>query len=219
MDCRLITVPFGPLDSNMYIITGSAGAFIVDPSVDPKKAEDVSGIKGLSTGEGNIKGFLLTHGHHDHIKYIDAWQKAYPDANVFFSSNDKELLGNGFMNCSYMEGSETVYTFKFTNVAGMYGMNIFKDGDFEIKVFETPGHTMGSVCFLVSAGEESMLFTGDTVFAGSVGRTDMPGGNSKELMNSVKRISKFPPELKVYPGHGPASTIGDEIMFNPFFEI
>ena len=219
MDCRLITVPFGPLDSNMYIITGSAGAFIVDPSVDPKKAEDVSGIKGLSTGEGNIKGFLLTHGHHDHIKYIDAWQKAYPDANVFFSSNDKELLGNGFMNCSYMEGSETVYTFKFTNVAGMYGMNIFKDGDFEIKVFETPGHTMGSVCFLVSAGEESMLFTGDTVFAGSVGRTDMPGGNSKELMNSVKRISKFPPELKVYPGHGPASTIGDEIRFNPFFEI
>lgn len=203
----------------MYIITGSAGAFIVDPSVDPKKAEDVSGIKGLSTGEGNIKGFLLTHGHHDHIKYIDAWQKAYPDANVFFSSNDKELLGNGFMNCSYMEGSETVYTFKFTNVAGMYGMNIFKDGDFEIKVFETPGHTMGSVCFLVSAGEESMLFTGDTVFAGSVGRTDMPGGNSKELMNSVKRISKFPPELKVYPGHGPASTIGDEIRFNPFFEI
>ena len=203
----------------MYIITGSAGAFIVDPSVDPKKAEDVSGIKGLSTGEGNIKGFLLTHGHHDHIKYIDAWQKAYPDANVFFSSNDKELLANGFMNCSYMEGSETVYTFKFTNVAGMYGMNIFKDGDFEIKVFETPGHTMGSVCFLVSAGEESMLFTGDTVFAGSVGRTDMPGGNSKELINSVKRISKFPPELKVYPGHGPASTIGDEIRFNPFFEI
>ena len=203
----------------MYIVTGPAGAFIVDPSVSPKKTEEFCSIQGLSTGESDVKGLLLTHGHHDHIKYIDEWMAAYPDANVFFSSNDKELLGNGFMNCSYMEGSETLYSFKFTNVAGMYGMNIIKEDGFEIKVFETPGHTMGSVCYLVSTGDEDMLFTGDTVFAGSVGRTDMPGGNSKELMNSVKRISKFPPELKIYPGHGPASSIGNEIRFNPFFEI
>ncbi len=202
----------------MYIVTGPAGAFIVDPSVSPKKAEEFSSIQGLSEGESDVKGLLLTHGHHDHIKYIDEWMAAYPDANVFFSSNDKDLLGNGFMNCSYMEGSETIYSFKFTNVAGMYGMNIIKEDGFEIKVFETPGHTMGSVCYLVSTGDEDMLFTGDTVFAGSVGRTDMPGGNSKELMNSVKRISKFPPELKIYPGHGPASSIGNEIRFNPFFE-
>lgn len=203
----------------MYIVTGPAGAFIVDPSVSPKKAEEFSSIQGLSEGESDVKGLLLTHGHHDHIKYIDEWMAAYPDANVFFSSNDKDLLGNGFMNCSYMEGSETIYSFKFTNVAGMYGMNIIKEDGFEIQVFETPGHTMGSVCYLVSTGDEHMLFTGDTVFAGSVGRTDMPGGNSKELMNSVKRISKFPPELKIYPGHGPASSIGNEIRFNPFFEI
>ncbi len=203
----------------MYIVTGPAGAFIVDPSVSPNKAEEFSSIQGLSEGESDVKGLLLTHGHHDHIKYIDEWMAAYPDANVFFSSNDKELLCNGFMNCSYMEGSETLYSFKFTNVAGMYGMNIIKEDGFEIKVFETPGHTMGSVCYLISTGDEDMLFTGDTVFAGSVGRTDMPGGNSKELMNSVKRISKFPPELKIYPGHGPASSIGNEIRFNPFFEI
>ena len=76
---------------------------------------------------------------------------------------------------------------------------------------------MGSLCFLADLDGEEVMFTGDTVFRGSVGRTDMPGGSSKMLMESVRRISKFDPDLKIYPGHGPESTIGDEIKFNPFF--
>lgn len=203
----------------MYILIGSYGIFIVDPSVLPEKAESFCGMPGLSKGECHVSGLLLTHGHHDHIKYVDEWQDTYPNARVFFSGNDKELLSNGYMNCSYMEGSQVVYDFNFFDVAGMNGAVIYKDMDIEIKVFETPGHTMGSVCYLVRQGGEDALFTGDTVFCGSVGRTDMSGGSMKYIVESVKRISKFDPSLKIYPGHGPDSTIGDEIKYNPFFEI
>ena len=217
MDSRLIPIPLGPLESNMYLITGSSGVYIIDPSVSPERAEEYTGMPGLAKGECSVKAILLTHGHHDHIKYVNAWIELYPAAQVFFSGNDKDLLSNGFMNCSYFEGSEVVYDFKFSNLAGTYGQMAYKDDDVEIKAYETPGHTMGSLCFLVSMCGEEMMFTGDTVFRGSVGRTDMPGGNSKMLMESVRRISKFDPELKIYPGHGPKSTIGDEIKFNPFF--
>ena len=203
----------------MYLITGNSGVFVVDPSVSPERAEDYCKMPGLSKGECHVRALLLTHGHHDHIKYVEEWQDAYPTAKVFFSGNDKELLGNGYMNCSYMEGSQIVYDFRYTNISGMYGQNLLKDDEFEIRVFETPGHTMGSVCFLVDLAGEKMLFTGDTVFNGSVGRTDMPGGSSKELIDSIRRISKLDPGLRIYPGHGPDSTVGDEIRFNPFFAM
>ena len=203
----------------MYIITGPSGVFVFDPSVAPDIAEDFCKMPGLSVGKCPVKAILLTHGHHDHIKYVNEWISAYPDAKVFFSSNDKELAGNGFMNCSYMEGMETSYNFKFSNLAGTYGQIIYKDENIGIKTFETPGHTMGSVCFMVSLSGEEMLFTGDTVFRGSVGRTDMPGGSSKMLTESVRRLAKLDPELKIYPGHGPASTIGFELRFNPYFSL
>lgn len=219
MDSRLITLPLGPLESNMYLITGHAGVFVVDPSVSPKTAEEFAKMSGLGSGDWPVKALLLTHGHHDHIKFINEWIEAYPNANVFFSSNDKDLIKNGFMNCSYMEGRETAYDFKFSNLAGMYGQNIYKDDELEIKAYETPGHTMGSVCFLVNLAGEEMLFTGDTVFRGSVGRTDMPGGSAKMLIESVRRIAKLDPELKIYPGHGPESTIGFEVRYNPFFSM
>lgn len=219
MERRLITVPLGPLESNMYLITGDTGIFVVDPSVSPERAEEYCDLPGLSKGECHVRALLLTHGHHDHIKYVNEWQDAYPTAKIFFSSNDRDLLGNGYMNCSYMEGYEVIYDFKYSNLAGMYGQNLVKEEDISIKVYETPGHTMGSVCFLVTIDGEDMLFTGDTVFRGSVGRTDMPGGSGKDIMESVKRISKLDPGLKIYPGHGPDSTLGDEIRFNPFFSM
>ena len=218
MERRLITVPFGPLQSNMYLITGDAGIFVVDPSVSPQRTEEFSGISGLANGGAEVRAVLLTHGHHDHIKFVSEWQEAYPGAEFFFSSNDSELIGNGYMNCSYMEGQQIKYDFRYTDIAGMNGDPVFSDKDITVKVLETPGHTMGSVCYLFDIDGEKNLFTGDTVFRGSVGRTDMPGGSSRDIMESVRRISKLDPHLDIFPGHGPGSTIGDEIKYNPFFE-
>ena len=90
-------------------------------------------------------------------------------------------------------------------------------GDLKVTVIATPGHTKGSVCFLFDEGGEKALFTGDTVFAGSVGRTDFPGGSFKELSESVNKVKELDPELAIYPGHGPESTIGEEIRTNPYF--
>lgn len=219
MDSRLITIPLGPLASNMYVITGSTGVYIVDPSVSPKRAEEYSGINGLAAGDAQVKALFLTHGHHDHIKYVNEWIEAYPLVNVFFSSNDNDLVKNGFMNCSYMEGMEVSYNFKYSNIAGTNGWKAYTDDDVTVTVYETPGHTMGSVCFLFETCENKYLFTGDTVFRGSVGRTDMPGGSAKTLMESIKRISKLDPSLAIYPGHGPESDIADEVRFNPFFSL
>jgi len=219
MDSRLITIPLGPLASNMYVITGSTGVYIVDPSVSPKRAEEYSGISGLAAGDAQVKALFLTHGHHDHIKYVNEWIEAYPLVNVFFSSNDNDLVKNGFMNCSYMEGMEVSYNFKYSNIAGTNGWKAYTDDEISVTVYETPGHTMGSVCFLFETGENKFLFTGDTVFRGSVGRTDMPGGSAKTLMESIKRISKLDSSLAIYPGHGPESDIADEVRFNPFFSL
>ena len=219
MERRLITVPFGPLQSNMYVITGPAGVFIVDTSVSPERTEEYCKLPGLSKGECKVKGLLLTHGHYDHIKYIKEWMTLYPNAQVFFSSNDEELLANGYMNCSYMDGQQITYGFGYENISGLDGMYIYKDDDIKIKVFETPGHTMGSVCYHFEQSGEELLFTGDTVFRGSIGRTDMPGGSMKVMAESIKRISAFDPGIKIYPGHGPDSTVEDEVKYNPFFDL
>ena len=223
MERGLIVVPLGPLQSNMYIITGKTGIFIVDPSVSPSKTEEfcstIPDLKGISEGKLEVKAFLLTHGHHDHIKYIEEWNRLYPKATIFFSSKDNELLNSGYWNCSYMEGKESTYSFEYSDLAYRDEEVIYIDSEISITVYETPGHTMGGVCYLVSLGGKEKLFTGDTVFSGSIGRTDMHGGTSKLIINSVMRIKSFDPGLAIYPGHGPDSTIEEEMRINPYFDL
>ena len=203
----------------MYVITGPSGVFIVDTSVSPERAEGYCKLPGLSKGECRVKGLLLTHGHYDHIKFINEWMELYPNAQVFFSSNDEELLGNAFTNCSYMDGLQKSFDFKYENMKDLDGACIYKDDDLKIKVFETPGHTMGSVCYQFEQEGGDVLFTGDTVFQGSIGRTDMPGGSMKIMAETLKRFGTFDPAVKIYPGHGPDSSVEDEIKFNPFFDL
>ena len=207
----------------MYLITGPSGVYIVDPSVSPKKTEDfcsnIPDLKGLGEGDVDVRALFITHGHHDHIKYVNEWHETYPNVSIFMSSKDQELLDSAYWNCSYMEGRDVVYSFPYTDIAGKDDQVIYKDPSAEVKVYETPGHSMGSVCFLVRLGGKEKMFTGDTVFNGSVGRTDMHGGTSKLILKSILRIKSFDPELPIYPGHGPDSTIAEEMRVNPYFDL
>ncbi|MDO4786185.1 MAG: MBL fold metallo-hydrolase, partial [Fretibacterium sp.] len=92
-------------------------------------------------------------------------------------------------------------------------------GDLRIEVLETPGHTPGGVCYLIREGDESILVSGDTLFAQSVGRTDLPGGDQAKLDDSLRRLSSLPDALRVLPGHGPETTIGKERRHNPFWPV
>ena len=97
--------------------------------------------------------------------------------------------------------------------------NVLEIGAFRIEVLETPGHTLGGVCYLIREGGECILASGDTLFAQSVGRTDLTGGEPSKLDDSLRKLSKLPDSLVVLPGHGPETTIGEERQHNPFWPV
>ena len=196
--------PNGPLGSNMYIINTDFGCFLIDPSVDPDKVPiDVRPYK--------IDAILMTHGHFDHINAVDEWKWIYKDSPIFLAEEDQVMLKDSGKNGSGMFTELRTYT------STAYDVDKLKfDG---ITVIKTPGHSMGSVCYLFEEGEDKVLFSGDTVFEGSVGRTDLYGGSSRALMNSLKLLKDIPASTDIYPGHGPATTMKEELTFNPFFNF
>lgn len=189
----------GMYEENCYLLiddnTKECG--IIDPGGNAKRIEKEISSKGLKA-----KFILITHGHADHVDGVEEIAK---DLNIpfYMSKADEE----------YMEKDDMVFgTLK--NASGY-----LKEGDtvtlgtHTIKVIETPGHTKGGLCFLV----DDLLFTGDTLFQGSVGRTDFIGGDMGEIINSIKmKLLPLGDDVKVFPGHGPSSTIGFEKIRNPY---
>lgn len=192
----------GSMATNTYIVYGENGeGFIVDPAAE-------SEIIKIKTTElkADIKAILLTHGHFDHIGALEKVKQIY-NADVYAGEKEKEILESSEKNLSaYFEKP-------FIGKADIYvkdGESI-KVADFDIKVIETPGHTIGSVCYLVSKEDEQVLISGDTLFAGSYGRYDFPTGNYSQLMSSIKeKLLTLDESLSVYPGHNEDTTIGEE---------
>lgn len=195
------TYPYGPLASNMYILESCSGTFLFDPSVFPEDIkDDLASV---------IDAIICTHGHFDHINAVDAWSSLYPDAKVYIHSGDKNCLIDSLYNCSAYFADKCKYS------SNAFDIN---SCDYEgLIIEETPGHSPGSVCIYYSENGESVMFTGDTLFKLGVGRPDLPGGSQKLLNESVIKLSKYPLETKIYPGHGPSSTLEFEFNNNPFF--
>ncbi len=198
----------GPVGTNCYIVRNEAlkECFVIDPAVCPP--ELVSHIKkeGLS-----VKAVLLTHGHFDHIMGLDDFLKEFP-VPVYACEAEKELLESAELNSSRgMFGSPYI----FSRAEYVSDRQVLHIAGFEIRVIHTPGHTAGGCCYHIP--EENVLFSGDTLFRASVGRTDLPTGSMGELVRSVReKLMVLPEETKVYPGHMEETTIGYEKRYNPF---
>lgn len=201
---KITVIPYGPLSSNMYLIRSDAGNFIIDPSVFPNKLKkyDIP---------STIDGFLITHVHFDHIYAINDWLKIYPGAPVYAPAGEFEAFKDPELNASSFFIEECTYDIELTDVMSLNRPNL--------QVLKTPGHSKDGVSFLFEDNEQLILFSGDTLFAGSCGRTDLPGGNREVLMSSLRLLGDLDPSTVVYPGHGPSTTIKDESRFNPFFNL
>ena len=198
----------GPVGTNCYIVIneGTKECFLVDMAACPP--ELVSHIKNSGL---TVKAVLLTHGHFDHIMGLDRFLEEFP-VPVYACAAEKELLESAQLNSSSgMLGQP--YTF--------HGAQYVKDGDLldiagmKIQVIQTPGHTIGGCCYYIE--DEQTLFSGDTLFRASIGRTDLPTGSMGALVRSVKeKILVLPDETRVYPGHMEETTVGYEKKYNPF---
>ena len=198
----------GPVSTNCYFLVNEElrEAVIVDPGENAKQIQSY-----LAENELKPVAILLTHGHFDHMMAAAALRDSY-GIKVYATAKEKELLNSSALNLS-----KGFIRADYTMDADIY----CKEGDefylagCTIRVLETPGHTPGGCCYYIPA--KNMMFSGDTLFYGSIGRTDFPGGSFKELSKSIKeKLYVLPAETICYSGHGEATRIGFEKEHNPY---
>lgn len=198
----------GPVATNCYIGINeeTKECFIVDPATCPP--EFVSYIKNAGL---TVKAVLLTHGHFDHIMGLDALLKEFP-VPVYAHEAERDVLESEQLKSS---ASMLGQPYSFSGADYVTNRQELRIAGFEIRVVYTPGHTIGGCCYYIE--KEKTLFSGDTLFHGSVGRTDLPTGSMGQLVSSVRdRLFVLPDDTKVYPGHMEETTIGYEKKYNPF---
>ncbi len=189
----ITTIPLGLYQTNCYILAEGERCLVIDPGDEAEKVLAYLEQKNLTP-----EAILLTHGHFDHVGAVKTLA-ADTDCRVFLCKEDLALPGA-------MTAGPLYYTDHYQD-----GDNLTLAG-MTFQVLHTPGHTPGSVCLRFG----THLFSGDTLFAGSCGRTDFPGSNPADMVRSLHRLAALDESLKVYPGHGEATTIGEEKRYNPF---
>jgi len=181
-------------------------ALIIDPG------NDANVIANFINNENLCAKYILnTHAHYDHIGAVYSLKDIF-SIPFWLHSKDEKLLKSANLYVKIFEGKDLI---KVPTVDYYYDKVNIKDyiDNFSINVFFTPGHSKGGVCLLI----EDILFTGDTLFNGQIGRTDLPGGDEKSLHNSLTIISKLKTSTVIFPGHGLSSTIGNELKYNKAF--
>jgi hydroxyacylglutathione hydrolase len=199
-----------PFAENSYIIWRQAhsAAVVIDPGFDTDSILERLKYHGL-----HLAAILNTHGHADHIAGNQAMKEAFPDAPLVIGSNEAFLLRDAEANLSAPFGVPLFSPAADRLVADGERIEVAGLG-FDVR--EIPGHSPGSVVFICDNFEPAFVFGGDVLFAGSVGRTDL-GGNMKQLLQGIRtKLLSLPETTVVYPGHGPATTVGAEKRSNPF---
>lgn len=203
IDSRIL----GMVGTNCYLLCNMdiKECVIIDPADSQDEISRMIDESGCS-----LKGILLTHGHFDHIMAADAVRDKY-GVKVYASCDEKNTLEQPHINLG------EAYGLKLSVKADVWHKDgeILKLAGFDIEALHTPGHTEGGTCYYIR--EIGVLFSGDTLFCGSVGRTDFPGGSMSEIVRSIKeKVMVLPDDTKVYPGHGEGTSVGYERENNPF---
>lgn len=197
----------GPVMTNCYILTNknTREAILVDPADEPQiicRSLEKLGAKPVC--------ILLTHGHFDHILAVPYLKEKY-GIPVIAEKEEANLLEKPALNMTYTQGDRLSLVPDYL----ADHLEVMEYAEFKIQVLHTPGHTQGSCCYYFA--EENTLISGDTLFLGSVGRTDLPTGNSRKIMESLHMLLEtLPEETEVYPGHDRSTSIGYEKRYNPF---
>ena len=210
-ELKIVCAQLGPVVTNTYILLEeeTKEAVIIDPA---DNADEL--IQFLEDGGYSLDGVMLTHGHHDHIGALAGLREHYDPwkLRVYAAKPEQEVLMVKEYNMSPQFGEG------YTTHANMMidDRQVFEvTSKHKCQCLYTPGHTLGSCCYYFA--EEGWLFAGDTLFAGSVGRTDLPTGDGEALMRSLNDVvMSLPDPVVVFPGHGPSTTVGDERATNPF---
>jgi len=204
INIELLTV--GSLGTNCYIVSceKTQEAVVIDPGAEPQSI-----LKVVQENQLSLRFIINTHGHIDHVSG-NATIKAATGVPLLIHKDDASLLQE--------ENNELVLYFPESEPSPPAD-RLLKEGDMiqfgtvTLKVIHTPGHTLGGICL----HRGKILFTGDTLFAGGVGRTDLTGGSSEVLIDSIKtKLLVFSDDTTIFPGHGSSSTIGQERRYNPF---
>lgn len=197
MKVKLLRV--GPIGTNCYILEDDQTnlAAVIDPGDEPELIQEALEKEGVE-----VRYLLLTHGHYDHTTAVPALHRVYPQADIYIHQADANGAGSTLFPLAGEVDDLKLYD----------EGDVIRLGDHEIQVLHTPGHSPGSVTLKV----EDVLFTGDTLFAGSCGRTDFPGGSYAQMMASLARLARLEGDFQVYPGHEGASTLERERRQNYF---
>ena len=203
------TIQVGTFEVNCTILSENGKAWIVDPGNEASRILDLLAKVKLAPA-----AVLLTHAHFDHIGAVPELTQAFPALPVFVNAPDRPMFGHPLNQLppDYPPVSAPETLVSLDNPEKLEALEQLAG----LEILQTPGHTPGGVCYYFKALK--LLLSGDTLFAGSVGRTDLPGGDMATLMTSLEKLTALPDDTLVIPGHGPFTSIAAEKRGNPFLQ-